>query len=52
MGTLEITLGHLQETYYRESNDYRDRGEKFERLVRSDPQGWWAATPTADAPTS
>ncbi|TLP96759.1 DEAD/DEAH box helicase, partial [Nesterenkonia salmonea] len=35
MGTQEITLGHLLETYYRESNDYRDRGDKFERLVRS-----------------
>lgn len=35
MGTHEITLGHLLETYYRESNDYRDRGDKFERLVRS-----------------
>ncbi|WP_261625106.1 DEAD/DEAH box helicase [Nesterenkonia marinintestina] len=35
MGTLEITLGHLLETYYRESNDFRDRGDKFERLVRS-----------------
>ena len=34
MGTQEITLGHLLETYYRESND-RDRGDKFERLVRS-----------------
>ena len=45
MGTHEITLGHLLETYYRESNDYRDRGDKFERLVRSylttDPA--WAA---------
>lgn len=43
MGTQTITLGHLLETYYRESNDYRDRGDKFERLVRSylttDP-GW------------
>lgn len=35
MGTDEITLGHLLETYYRESNDERDRGDKFERLVRS-----------------
>jgi len=35
MGTQEITLGHLLETYYRESNDKRDRGDKFERLVRS-----------------
>lgn len=35
MGMHEITLGHLLETYYRESNDYRDRGDKFERLVRS-----------------
>lgn len=35
MGTEEITLGHLLETYYRESNDERDRGDKFERLVRS-----------------
>lgn len=35
MGTHTITLGHLLETYYRESNNYRDRGDKFERLVRS-----------------
>jgi hypothetical protein len=35
MGTQETTVGHLLETYYRESNDYGDRGDRLERLMRS-----------------
>ncbi|WP_261624716.1 restriction endonuclease, partial [Nesterenkonia marinintestina] len=35
MGTEEITLGHLLETYYHGSDGTRDQGDKFERLMRS-----------------
>lgn len=36
MGTREeVTLGHLLESYYRGATDPRDRGDKFERLIRS-----------------
>ncbi|GGE60749.1 restriction endonuclease [Nesterenkonia cremea] len=31
----EITLGHVLESYFENHTDYRDRGDKFERLVRT-----------------